>query len=226
MPPVNSNTLTHDFCRLDVWIMLCCAESLFGRDRGPDIGGRWPERPPPSRSPQCSNTGDQYPSRCYGHAGTWCAIYCFKKKMNASAYFLHQGWFGTWSLPIPFSLTKLLNALHAAFSTTPSRNDVSFTTYHTFIILLSIYGRRRVADRLYMLLCTKHLPPYVCGCIQHVIYCCAIYYAYVYTTIIVYNTTCRKHYNTMVYRFIEITQRYIVKNITHRIYIYIYIIDI
>jgi hypothetical protein len=33
--------------------------------------------------------------------------------MDASAYFLYQGWFGIRSLPAPFQLTGLLNALHS-----------------------------------------------------------------------------------------------------------------
>jgi hypothetical protein len=40
------------------------------------------------------------------------------KVMDASAYFLHQGWFGIRSLPTPFQLTRLLYALHSIFNST------------------------------------------------------------------------------------------------------------
>jgi hypothetical protein len=36
--------------------------------------------------------------------------------MDASAYFLYQGWFGIRSLPTPFQFTRLLNALHSIFN--------------------------------------------------------------------------------------------------------------
>jgi hypothetical protein len=44
------------------------------------------------------------------------------KIMDASAYFLYQRWFEICSLPTPFQMNRLLNALHSIFNSTRPLN--------------------------------------------------------------------------------------------------------